>query len=130
MILLIVLLVALGGFAYWAFFASPWTGSGTVGGGTAKISEGPFVSALSDNTSETRTVTITFKSSEPSKARISYGADTKYGSFSNWESNSVTDHSVTLKDLTKDSSYHYQVYLRDKDNKDSYSIDFSFRTPK
>jgi hypothetical protein len=130
-ILLVGLLIALGGFAYWAFLGSPpWGSTGTVGGGTAKISEGPFISALSDNTSATRTVTIMFKSSESSKGRVAYGADIKYGAFSTWEATAVTDHNIVLKDLTPDSSYHYQVYLRDKNNKDSYSIDYSFRTPK
>jgi hypothetical protein len=129
-ILLVVLLIALVGFGYWAFFASPWQGSGTTAGGTAKVSEGPFFSSVSDNASTTRTMTITFKSNEASKARVAYGPDTKYGSYSNWEGSSSTDHSVTIKDLTPETSYHIQIYLRDKNNKDSYSIDYPFKTPK
>jgi hypothetical protein len=132
-ILLVVLLIALGGFAYWAFVLSSFgggSGGGTSGGGTAKISEGPFVSAKTDETSETRDVTITFKSNESSKAKISYGTTTDYGSFTDLEPSMVTDHSIKITGLTPDTSYQYQVYLRDKNNKDAYSVNFSFRTPK
>ncbi len=133
LVILIVLLAGLGVFGYYAFFSDspPW------GGGTAvtptdilKFKGGPFVSGTSDNTTGKASMAITWETDELTKGRVEYGMDTDYGKMSDWESNFVKSHSVDLSNLDADTSYHYRIISKDKDDKQSASNDRSFKTPK
>lgn len=124
-ILLVVLVIALGGFAYWAFMGSPpWSG-----GGSAQITMGPFIQAVSDNTSATRDVTITWETNTSTVGKVEYGADTGYGSSSQWESGETKNHSIELSGLTPETRYHYRVINR-KNDSEVQSIDYTFSTPQ
>ncbi len=116
-ILLVVLLFGLAGFAYWAFFGNPpWsTGGGTVSSpikGAISI-----IPTSSDNI--TATVTIKFETNSTVEARIDYGTDTSYAKSTEWETNYLTSHTINLTGLNFGSRYYYRILTRDKSNKQS-----------
>jgi hypothetical protein len=124
-ILLVVLIIALGGFAYWAFMGSPpWSG-----GGTVQIKTGPFIQAVSDNSTPTRDITITWETNTATTGKVDYGADTNYGSSSVWESGATTSHSINLSGLTPETRYHYRL-VNKKNDTEVPSGDYTFSTPQ
>ena len=124
-ILLVVLVIALGGFAYWAFMGSPpWSG-----GGSVSITTGPFIQAVSDNSSSTRDVTITWETNTDAAGKVEYGADTSYGSSSQWETGNTKNHSIELTGLTPETRYHYRV-INSKNGIEVQSSDYTFTTPQ
>jgi hypothetical protein len=129
-IILVVLLIGLGGFGYWAFYGSPpWQGSSS--SSSFSITSGPlFVPAATDETSDTVDMTITWETDELTIGRVEYGSSTSYGSFSNWESNYVKSHSIILTGLDKDTSYHCRVVAKDKKGNEVTSNDVGFKTPQ
>jgi hypothetical protein len=125
-ILLVVLIVALGGFAYWAFLGTPpWAG----GGSTSLIKTGPFIQALSDNSTSTRDVTITWETTVDTTGKVEYGLDTSYGSSTQYETGATKSHSINITGLTPDTSYHYRVVNKYNGN-EVQSNDFTFSTPQ
>ncbi len=126
-ILLVVLIIALGGFAWWAFMGNPpWSGSG----GGLQVTNGPFIQALSDNTTTTRDVTITLETSVPSIGKVDYGIDENYGSTTAWETTYTKTHSIAIPGLTPDTRYHYRVTVKDKSNNEVETVDTTFKTPQ
>jgi hypothetical protein len=126
LILLVVLILVLGGFAYWSFVMSPWAGGGS---STVQIQTGPFIQATTDNTSSTRDVTITWETNTPTIGQVEYGADTSYGSTSQLESGETKNHSIPLTGLTPETRYHYRV-LNSKNGNTTTSSDYTFTTPQ
>ncbi|MEJ2739707.1 MAG: zinc-ribbon domain-containing protein [Dehalococcoidia bacterium] len=129
-IILVVLLIGLGGFGYWAFYGSPpWQGSSS--SSSLSITSGPlFVPAVSDETSDTIDMTITWETNELTIGSVEYGSSTSYGSVSSWESNYVKSHSIVLTGLDKDTSYHCRVVAKDKQGNEVTSNDVGFKTPQ
>jgi hypothetical protein len=126
-VLLVVLILALGGFAYWAFLGSPPWSSGT--GTSSIIKTGPFIQATSDNTSSTRDITITWETTADTTGKVDYGADESYGSSSQYESSATRMHSVPLTGLAPETRYHYRV-VNKYNNNEVQSNDYTFTTPK
>jgi hypothetical protein len=126
-ILLVVLIFALGGFAYWAFLGTPpWAGGG---GSTSLIKTGPFIQALSDNSTSTRNVTITWETTVDTLGKVEYGLDTSYGSNTPYETSATKSHSIQLTGLTPETSYHYRV-VNKYNNNEVQSNDYTFSTPQ
>ena len=132
-ILLVVLLLALGGFGYWAFFGSPpWSSTGSNGAnGTVTDVTPPGItniahSVTSDNTTGTGTAVISWSTDELAKGRVEYGETTAYGSFSEWEQNRVVTHFITLTGLNSGTTYHYRVISKDESENTSQSSDEEF----
>lgn len=125
-ILLVVLILALGGFAYWSFLGTPpWAGSTS----TLQIKTGPFIHVPSEVTGTTCDINITWETNIASTGKVEYGTSTAYGSSSNWESAATKNHSITLTGLQVDTSYSYRIYNRDAENNEIVSSNFSFKTP-
>jgi hypothetical protein len=129
-ILLVVLLIGLGGFGYWAFYGSPpWQGSSS-GSTSLSITGGPLFSPTSTEGSDTVSMAVTWETSDLSIGNVEYGIDTSYGSVSNWESNYVKSHSIEITGLDKDTSYHCRIVSKDKKGNEVTSNDISFKTPQ
>lgn len=128
-ILLVVLLIGLGGFGYWAFYGSPpWQGSS--GSTSLSITGGPLFSPTSPEGSDTVNMTVTWETSDLAIGNVEYGADTSYGSVSNWESNYVKSHSIEIVGLDKDTSYHCRIVSKDQKGNEVTSNDIGFKTPQ
>ncbi len=134
MLLLVVLLVFLGGFGYFAFISKdkPW-GNTTGGGGsttTSSITTGPFVFVKNiDNAASKASMEIQWETNDVYKAQVDYGIDTKYGTTTPLETDYVKSHVAPLADLKLSTSYHYRITLKTKDNKEWKSDDMTFKTP-
>lgn len=125
-ILLVVLIIALGGFAWWAFMGNPpWAGSSCL-----QVTNGPFIQALSDNTTTTRDVTITWETNIPAIGKVDYGADANYGNTTAWETSYTQTHSIKIPALKADTPYHYSVTVKDKSNNEVETADSTFKTPQ
>lgn len=136
-ILLIVLLIGLGAFSYFAFFDPnpPWgktPSTGTPGTTIAiPITEGPFVFQVSsDNSTKKIDMEIKWTTKDLYKGQLEYGEDTKYGKTTQLGSDFVTAHKASLPALSPDTSYNYRIILKSKDNKEWKSENSRFKTPK
>ena len=130
--MLIVLLIGLGTLGYFAFFSDnpPWGGSSSSSTVTTAIEEGPFPFLISsDNTTGTATMEIRWKTADLYIGQIEYGTDTSYGSTSDWESDFVRDHVVSLADLQSATSYSYRIILQNQKDQEWTSNNYTFTTP-
>jgi len=73
-------------------------------------------------------VIVNWTTDEPSTSQVNYGSDTSYGSSTTEDTNLVTDHQVTVNDLSPDTAYHYQVLSNDASNNMAASSDNTFLT--
>jgi hypothetical protein len=124
-ILLVVLLFGLAGFAYWAFFGNPpWsTGGSSI---SSPIKGAPSIGINSaDNI--TATVTIKFDTTSAVESRVEYSTDTSYNKSTEWETNYATSHSINLPNLKFGSRYYYRIVTRDKNNKMATAEQSPFR---
>ncbi len=134
-VLLIVLLIGLGAFSYFAFFSDspPWGKTTLPGGGitvTTPIIEGPFFFVKStDNAAGKATMEMKWKTKDPYKGKVDYGEDIKYGKTTALESDFVNDHVAPLPDLRMSTSYNYRITLIDKNGKEWKSENSIFKTP-
>lgn len=133
-VLLIVLLIGLGAFSYFAFFSDnpPWGKTTLPGGGTnvIPITEGPFLFVKStDNAASKATMEMKWKTADSYKGKVEYGETTTYGTTTTLESDFAKDHVAALPDLKMSTSYHYRITLIDKDNKEWKAEDSIFKTP-
>ncbi len=133
-IVLILLLIFLGGFVYVAFFTDLLgkAPSGSTPGTTvtSAITTGPFVFAVAtDNSTSTAKMEIKWETTDLYKGQVEYGTATDYGTTTELESDFVKSHVASLPDLTMSTSYHYRIVMKNKDNKEWTSDDFSFKTP-
>lgn len=126
-VLLVFLIVALGGFAWWAFMGNP---SWSSGGGGLQITHGPFYNFLGDNTTATRDGNITFETNIQSIGKVEYGPDDNYGNTTAWETTYTKSHSIPISALSPATSFHYRVVIKDKNNNEVETTDYTFRTPQ
>ncbi|MBI5405762.1 fibronectin type III domain-containing protein [Candidatus Kaiserbacteria bacterium] len=61
----------------------------------------------------TSSATITWTTSENADAQVQYGTTSSYGLSSSPDTTLALTHSVTLADLSPDTTYHYRVFSRD-----------------
>ena len=95
--------------------------------GTADVT--PPVIANVQATSVTGTnATIVWQTDEPATRQVEYGPTTNYGLSTPLETNLLTAHSVTLSQLTPETTYHFHVIGIDAANNPAISTDFTFTT--
>jgi hypothetical protein len=123
-ILLIVLLIGLAGFAYWAFLGNPpWSS----GGGISSVIKGAPTIGINSSDNVSATVTFKFETTSAVEARIDYGTDISYAKSSEWETNYATSHTINLTGLNFGSRYYYRILTRDKNNKQNTTEFPAFR---
>lgn len=100
------------------------TGGG--GGGSGGGDSAPSISAINAVVGET-TATITWQTNEVSLSWIVFGTTTAYGQ----EVKTTTylaSHSVTLNNLSPETTYHYQIKAADVNGHESSYVDRNFTT--
>ncbi|MEO8105569.1 MAG: hypothetical protein ABI602_04525 [Candidatus Saccharibacteria bacterium] len=80
-----------------------------------------------DNLSDS-SVTISWDSTADTTSLIYYGATSDYGSTGKYITSHVSSHSLTLKGLSANTLYHFQVVGQDADINPYYSADNTFIT--
>ena len=75
-----------------------------------RIIEGPYVEYITNNLA-----TIIWKTDEAGDTKVDYGTDENYGTTKNI-AEMVTNHRVTLTNLTPNTVYHFKVYSSDVEN--------------
>jgi len=135
--LLVVLLLVFGGFAYWALAAPSWLPAlpfGTGGSSATADTTPPVISSIAASASD-GTAVINWVTDEPASTQIEYGTDTGYGLLSpstpqhdptSGTSAGVITHSVTLTGLTNGTTYHYKVKSKDAAGNLAESADKTF----
>jgi len=88
----------------------------------------PLISAFSVTGITETAATVTWTTDEPSTSEVQYGVTDAYGSSSGPDTSLVTDHSITLSDLTPDTSYHCRVLSKDAWDNQAVSGDHTFTT--
>lgn len=99
------------------------------GGGVVLFSSDtapPSIKEINVSVKETK-ATISWKTSEPSISWIVYGTTTEYGKEEKILS-FATSHSITLKNLSPSTTYHYQIKSKDKAGNIGYFVDKTFTT--
>ncbi|MEO8581901.1 MAG: hypothetical protein ABI425_05010 [Patescibacteria group bacterium] len=89
---------------------------------TAPTISNVVVSGVSDSS-----VTITWNTNESANANINYGTTTSYGS-SGSDTTRSTTHSLTLNNLSSNTTYHGQIQSTDAAGNTASSNDFTFAT--
>lgn len=134
MIVLVILLLGLGGLAYWQFgdrLSDLFSSSPTPTTPTADITP-PTISNISVVTSETG-ARIDWKSDELASGQVEYGTTISYGTLTPLEDDptsagsiGVFDHSVVLTDVELGTTYHYRVKSKDAAGNLAVSADDTF----
>ena len=73
-------------------------------------------------------VTITWKTNEPSTSQVEYGKADTYGQLSDIDNNFTTIHNITITGLEIGTTYHYRVISEDEHGNENISEDYSFET--
>ena len=87
----------------------------------------PVISNIQTSTTSD-TVTITWDTDETSTTQVEYGLDTNYGSSTDLVSDLVTSHSVSITNLTSETTYHFKVKSKDALDNEASSTDQVFTT--
>jgi PKD repeat protein len=106
-----------------AYFPNRGDGSGGDGSDTTP----PAFSSVQATNISSSSVTITWNTDEPADSRVDYGTTTSYGQ-SVTDDNMVTSHSMTLNNLTAETTYHYRVTSVDGSGNSGSSTDYTFTT--
>jgi Domain of unknown function (DUF4082)/Purple acid Phosphatase, N-terminal domain len=88
----------------------------------------PVISNVTASSITATGAVITWTTNSATTSQVNYGTTTAYGSSSPLNSAMVTSHSVTLKGLTGNTLYHYQVLSTDTYGNLTVSGDFTFTT--
>ncbi|MBI5574460.1 MAG: lamin tail domain-containing protein, partial [Elusimicrobia bacterium] len=94
---------------------------------TVNVDNPPAISNVSATNIEPRKATINWTTNEPADSRVEYGTSTSYG-FSKYDAALVTNHCLTLTDLSPGTTYHYFVKSKDSANQETQSGDYTFTT--
>jgi hypothetical protein len=128
-LLLAVLIVALGVFAYLAFGTNVFN----KGGGTASTLStlqitGPFVkpAVVTDNTSLVKDYTIYWETNQPTAGKVDYGFSENYTASVDWETTYSRSHSFILSKLTIGLRYNYRIENKDASGKEVLSGNYTF----
>ncbi|MDF1513410.1 MAG: fibronectin type III domain-containing protein [Anaerolineae bacterium] len=87
--------------------------------------QGPFVNAITGES-----VLIELSTSIPTNCKVKYGPDQQYGSTATnmMDGSRSLNHTITIKDLTPGTTYHYQLNLTDAEGRLYLSDDLTFTT--
>lgn len=88
----------------------------------------PHIADISAENITFTEATIRWTTNENADSQVEYGTTTSYGSFSSREANLVTTHTITLSNLTPNTTYHFRVRSQDASGNLAISNDFSFVT--
>jgi hypothetical protein len=86
----------------------------------------PDISSVSADPDSSSTK-ITWHTDENASSRVEYGKSSDYGKVAS-ESDSVKNHSITLKDLSGCTEYHYRIKSKDPAGNEEKSSDRTFKT--
>jgi len=123
MTVFLVLTLALIGFSTEETTGSPY-GYGGGGGGEPRDTTPPVISDESASDVTDTSATISWITDEPSTSQVEYWP----GSLSELDATLVTSHSVTLTDLTPETTYHYKVKSADAAGNLAVSDEYTFTT--
>lgn len=87
----------------------------------------PVISSVAAKEIGKNSAIITWTTDEVSSSFVDYGPTTSYGS-SAGQTDSVTNHQVTLSGLEADETFHFRVKSKDAADNETASGDFSFKT--
>ena len=73
-------------------------------------------------------VTITWKTNEPSTSQVEYGKADTYGQLSDIDNNFTTIHNITITGLEIGTTYHYRAISEDEHGNENISEDYTFKT--
>jgi glucose/arabinose dehydrogenase/phosphodiesterase/alkaline phosphatase D-like protein len=88
----------------------------------------PVISNVQATNVKATTATIVWQTDEPAKRQVEYGLTTNYGNWTPYETNLLTNHSVTLSQLLPETTYHFRVWNWDAADNSAVSADFTFTT--
>lgn len=94
----------------------------------APDSTGPGISSVSSGSITVSSATISWITNEAANSLIEYGTTTSYTLRAGNESESVTNHSVSLSGLNYATTYHYRIKSKDSSNNETVSDDQTFTT--
>ncbi len=112
--------------------ASPTTCSGSLGtaiSGAGSDTTAPEISAITISEVSTSSVKITWTTNENANSVVEYGTTDSYGSTKS-DSTSTTSHSLTLSDLSANTTYHYQIKSTDSSSNEAATDDDTYTTAK
>ena len=95
---------------------------------TLKDTTSPVISDVSVSTISDTKATIVWETNELSTSQVVYGTTDSYGSQTEEDSTLTYQHSVTLTELTKKTTYHFKVVSKDSAGNSTSSTDNTFTT--
>ena len=99
----------------------------TVNAGGIDTTAPTIVGTISTTVTET-TAILTWVTDEPTTSTVNYGENTTYSDTDNTDNVLVTNHSITLSNLTPETEYHFEVISSDGADNSATSADQSFTT--
>jgi hypothetical protein len=141
--LLILLILGLAGFGYWAYTQGYLKSILKFGSdNTTKTSQGtkdtvpPAISSVEVTTKAIKEAGIVWKTDKPSSSQVEYGPKGSFGNKSEITDDPVSgttlgavDHGVIIKGLTGNTEYQYRVLSHTNGSADAVSATNSFTTP-
>jgi len=88
----------------------------------------PTISTVTVDALGTTTAVVSETATEPSIARIAYGLTTNYGSTTPWDYPHQLAHTILLRGLADNTTYHYRVEVCDPSNNCTTGIDRTLTT--
>lgn len=85
--------------------------------------------SVSHGTPTSTAVSVTWTTDKAATSQVEYGISTSYGQSSTETMIMQTSHTITLSDLTPNTTYHYRVKSIDEVGNITYSEDYTFITP-
>lgn len=89
----------------------------------------PVISGVSATNITSDAAMIEWTTNELSNSRVDYGLTTSYGTSTPVDATLLTDHSVSLNNLSANTTYHFRVRSADAAGNAAFSGDFTFSTP-
>jgi phosphodiesterase/alkaline phosphatase D-like protein len=87
----------------------------------------PIISLVNCDTTAS-VATVTWITNEAATSRIDYGLTEDYIWSTGWSADLVTSHTVSLTDLSANSTYHYRITCRDASGNETTLADSTFTT--
>jgi hypothetical protein len=89
---------------------------------------GPVISNLSANSFDPARALFMWSTNEPAVQRLEYGTSTAYGKTTAFTTQLSSSHTVSLRDLTGGTLYHYRIHTRDAAGNLTTSPDYTLTT--
>jgi len=88
----------------------------------------PSISNITPTNITSNSATITWQTNEPSTSLVKYGTSPGDYTLQKYDSSPVTSHSITLTDLSADTTYYFVVNSTDAGGNTNQSSEYSFKT--